>query len=78
MKNIKILDYIIENDLNEYYCDLWYEEPGYSNYKSSLNLEGQINYRNNIFVITHTSRKYGRGGMDEDTPPGVKVLKIKI
>ena len=41
------------------------------------NLDGQIRYRGELFVISHNDGRIGMGGMDEGSPASVTVYRVK-
>ena len=77
IKAIDVLDYMLKGDLFDYSCDVWGGPVKAEHYKSLKEFNGQVNYKDNIFVITRYSAKNGMGGMDQGSPAGVHILKIK-
>jgi len=74
---VDAFDFMIENDTYKYSCDLWYREPGPENYKSVQFIKGQVQYRGEIFVVTHKAGYSGSGGMSEGAPNSVEIIRIK-
>ena len=76
MRDIKVLDFMMEARMSEYHCDPWYAEPGASNYNSGRHLSGQISYKGEIFVVTQMAGRHGSGGMDEGSPASMTIIRI--
>ncbi len=75
---MKALDYMIDEDKMEYYCDPWSREPDVSNFDSMQGVSGQVNYNGEIFFVTHSSAKHGMGGMDQGSPASVRIVRIDL
>ena len=75
--DIDALDYMIVNNLYEYNCDTWSGEIERNHYFSVKKYSGQVNYRNEIFVINLEVETNGIGGMSEGTPPSASIIRIK-
>ncbi|MEK6895241.1 MAG: hypothetical protein AABX48_01865 [Nanoarchaeota archaeon] len=71
---MKALDYMIKKNLFKYHCDPWYSEPHKSNYNSMEGIEDQVNYQNEIFVVTRNPAS--SGGL-RDSPPNMTIIRIK-
>ena len=74
---VKAFDFMISKKRRSYHCDPWYEEPGKSHYNSVQGLNGQVNYKDEIFIVNHEDGHSGCGGMDEGSPPSVTITRIK-
>lgn len=77
MKNIAAFEYMIKRKIYNYHCDPWYTEPGPTHYESVATIQGQISYKNEIFVVCQESGHSGHGGMDEGSPPSVTIVRVK-
>jgi len=73
---MKALDYMIEEGLYDYYADTWSHDPKPEHYSSLSNVNGQVDYNGEIFVVTHRSGQHGMGGMDQGSPPSVSIIRI--
>ncbi len=71
---MKAFDHMIKRDLYEYSADTWGDDDRTANYNSVEELNGQVNYNGEAFVVSHT--KGGGAGMGA-YPPSVTVLRIK-
>jgi len=67
---------MIENGLFEYSCDPWYIAPGAQNYESIKRIKGQVNYGNDIFIVSHRAGSSGCGGMSEGSPNSATIYRI--
>ena len=73
---ITALDYMIASSLYVYSCDPWCVSPMDDHYQSASSLNGQVNYKNEIFVVSHRPGRHGRGGMDMGNPASVSITRI--
>ncbi len=71
---MKALDYMITKDLYEYSADTWGGDDRTENYESLAESDGQVNYKGEAFVVSHSDG--GGAGMGA-YPPSVTVLRIK-
>ena len=71
---MKALDYMIAEGLYEYSTDTWGGDDRTENYYSVLESKGQVNYKDEVFVVTHTDG--GGAGMGA-YPPTASILRIK-
>lgn len=76
MKNILAFDFMIRTNRRSYHCDQWYPEPHLKRYYSVLGMQGIKRYRGHVFTVNHYDGHYGRGGMDEGSPPGVDIYRV--
>jgi hypothetical protein len=74
---IKAFEHMIDNDLYTYSADPWCREPIAEHYESLRDYNGQVDYKDEIFVVTHRSGSNGMGGMDQGSPPSVAITRIK-
>ena len=68
---------MIDNDLYTYSADPWCREPIAEHYASLEGYSGQVDYKDEIFVVTHRSGSSGMGGMDQGTPASVSITRIQ-
>jgi len=71
---MKALDYMIKEGLYEYSTDTWGGDDRTEDYYSVMESKGQVNYKDEVFVITHTDG--GGAGMGA-YPPTASILRIK-
>ena len=71
---ILAFDYILKENLYDYSADTWGSDERTQNYESVEDLNGQVNYKDEVFVVTHS--KGGGAGMGA-YPPSVAILRIK-
>ena len=71
---MKAFDHMIKNGLYRYSADTWGGADRTKNYYSAEGVDGQINYNDEIFVVTHT--RGGGAGMGE-YPAAVDIIRIK-
>jgi len=75
--SIKALDHMIDDGLSEYRCDPWCRVPMNEHFASLKDIKGQVNYKDEIFVVTHNAGSRGMGGMDQGSPESVSIIKIR-
>jgi len=71
---MKALDYMIKEGLYEYSTDTWGGDDRTENYYSVMESNGQVNYKDEVFVVTHTDG--GGAGMGA-YPPTASIRKIR-
>ncbi len=71
------LDYMIEKSLYTYRCDPWYRSPGAEHYEALKDCLGQLDYRDEIFIVSYAEGRSGRGGMDEGSPPSITIYRVR-
>ena len=83
------LDAMIEHGVYRAHGDSWHKDEVYlscaKDYISTRAVwdelhhiqAGQIDYRDNVFIVTHEPARTGMGGMDEGSPESVAVYRIR-
>lgn len=71
---MKAFDHMIKEGLYKYSTDTWGATTSAQNYESMHGLSGQVNYNDEIFVVSHKSG--GGAGMGA-YPPSVHIIRIK-
>jgi len=72
---MKALDYMIEEDLYQYSADTWGSDLNAEIFWSLEDVNGQVNYKDEIFVVSQHS---GGGAGMGSYPASVKILRIKL
>ena len=72
---MKALDHMIKEGLYEYSTDTWGNDFRTQNYNSVKDVNGQVNYQDEVFVVTHN--KGSGGGAMGSYPNSVSILRIK-
>lgn len=75
--DVLALDHMISNSLYKYSCDPWRCEPIKSHYESVKTKCDQVNYKDEIFVVSFISERHGQGGMDDGSPRTAVITRIK-
>lgn len=82
------LDLMLEHDLYKMMGNPWHGSEGYIScardyvatsmaWEELQHIHGQVHYQGHIFVVTHQAERRGMGGMDEGSPEGVIVYRVK-
>lgn len=75
---IKALDHMLKNDLFFYLCDPWYVQPGPKHYFSVMSKRGQVNYKGEVFLITHNEiARFGRISMAMGAPDNIIITRAR-